>query len=80
MYCASIFIEVLLRVSQTPCVLCVCVCQDGSELNVGNPLAKGYLHQMETGTLTSAAGRLGQRILTLNSTISFWRSARQRIL
>ncbi|CAI7996420.1 DNA polymerase subunit gamma-1 [Geodia barretti] len=54
--------------------------KDGSELNVGNPLAKSFLHQMETGTLTSAAGRLGQRILTLNSAISFWRSARQRIL
>ena len=58
---------------------CLCM-QDGADLNVGNPLAKNYLHLMENGTLTSAAGHLGQRILTLNSMTAFWRSSRQRIM
>ena len=54
--------------------------QDGTEANCGNPLSKDYLSKMEDGTLTSAAGDMGKRILTLNSMMSFWRSARSRIM
>lgn len=54
--------------------------QDGPAANCGNPLSKDYLHKMEDGTLSSAAGGDGQRILMLNSMVSFWRSARSRIM
>ena len=54
--------------------------QDGLNANCGNPLSKDYLPKMDDGTLTSAAGHMGKRILTLNSMLSFWRSARNRVM
>ena len=54
--------------------------QNGKDANCGNPLSKDYLHKMEGQTLTSAAGYTGQRIITINSMTSFWRSARNRIM
>jgi len=47
---------------------------------VGNPLSKDFLGKLESGTLTSGAGKLGKDTLVFNSMVSFWRGARSRIM
>jgi DNA polymerase gamma 1 len=53
--------------------------KNGPKFNVGNPLSKDFQNKMETGVLLSQAGSIGQRILQLNSMLSFWRISKDRI-
>ena len=53
--------------------------QDSAENRVGNPLSQDFLNKMEDGTLAAEGGTEAQRILEINTLISFWRNAKKRI-
>ncbi|CAG0917890.1 unnamed protein product, partial [Notodromas monacha] len=53
---------------------------NGSEFRVGNPLAKDFLPKIEDGTLGTAGGMEAKSALEINSMLTYWRNARDRII
>ncbi|KAF2351303.1 DNA-directed DNA polymerase family A palm domain [Trinorchestia longiramus] len=54
--------------------------KNGPRHNVGNPLAKDFLHKIEDGTLSSHIKEVAELVLRTTKSISYWRNSRDRIL
>ena len=54
-------------------------CQDGNQLNVGNPLSKSFISKIEEGVISSIPEKSASLALKFYSNISYWENNEKRI-